>query len=186
MNFKTRYLLLALLIAGVTFCYVQFNPVAEPVHLRVLGGIGLLQLAVSLRGWKRLTGSVFVPYTVFLGAAYVFTFGQSLLDVFGAVTPGRDLRETLSIGSIYAAQYVTLQFLAFFHMGGAGQCPPGRPSGGAVASHTGAGTRPGQSDPRVAGRRMAVRRRLLRPLCGRMRADVRRRFGARLRRALRG
>ena len=63
------YLLLALLIAGVTFCYVQFNPVAEPVHLRVLGGIGLLQLAVSLRGWKRLTGSVFVPYTVFLGAA---------------------------------------------------------------------------------------------------------------------
>lgn len=37
MNFKTRYLLLALLIAGVTFCYVQFNPVAEPVHLRVLG-----------------------------------------------------------------------------------------------------------------------------------------------------
>lgn len=117
MNLKTRYLLLALLIAGVTFCYVQFNPVAEPVHLRVLGGIGLLQLAVSLRGWKRLTGSVFVPYTVFLGAAYVFTFGQSLLDVFGAVTPGRDLRETLSIGSIYAAQYVTLQFLAFFHMG---------------------------------------------------------------------
>lgn len=50
MNLKTRYLLLALLIAGVTFCYVQFNPVAEPVHLRVLGGIGLLQLAVSLRG----------------------------------------------------------------------------------------------------------------------------------------
>lgn len=37
MNLKTRYLLLALLIAGVTFCYVQFNPVAEPVHLRVLG-----------------------------------------------------------------------------------------------------------------------------------------------------
>lgn len=117
MRSKLRYLFLSLSLVWATFCYVQLHPEASPAHLRALGWLGVVQLAVSLRSWQRLTGSWFVPYTVFLGAAYVFTFGQSILDLFGAVTPGRDLREVFDPDSIYAAQYVTLLFLGFFHIG---------------------------------------------------------------------
>lgn len=90
--------------------------------MKVMGVLGSIQLIYSVYSWSKITGSVINPYVVFLVSAYVFTFGQSILFVFGKVTPDRDLTSLFSANVIMPAQYLTLLFLNFFQIGGILSC----------------------------------------------------------------
>ena len=108
----------------LTACIVAFNsylPFSD-YGMKVFGVLGLIQLAYSIYSWKQITGSAITPYVIFLISAYTFTFGQSLLFVFGKVSPERDLTDMFSPASIMPAQYLTLLFLNFFHIGGMFSC----------------------------------------------------------------
>ena len=105
-------------------CIIVFNsylPYSE-YGMKVYGVLGIIQLIFSIYSWKKITGSAITPYVIFLISAYIFTFGQSLLFVFGKVAPERDLMDIFSVSSIMPAQYLTLLFLNFFHIGGLLSC----------------------------------------------------------------
>lgn len=117
MRNKVRYIFVFVILALLLSLYMQMCSSVTYNNLSILGGWGLIQILLSLYSWKKLTGTVFVPYVVFLGAAYIFTFGQSFLYVFDAVSEERDLLNEISYQTIFRAQYITLLFLNFFHVG---------------------------------------------------------------------
>ena len=117
MKNKVRYIFIFVLFAMLLSLYMQVCSSGTSLNLSILGGCGIIQVLLSLYSWKKLTGSVFVPYVVFLGAAYIFTFGQSFLYVFDAVPEDLDLLNNISYQTIFQSQYITLLFLNFFHMG---------------------------------------------------------------------
>lgn len=86
--------------------------------LTIVGIIGYLQYFSELYFWKKNTGTILVPFIIFLTAAYIFTFGQSFLYVFDAVSVERDLMEFYSYREIFESQLITLVFLNFFYLGG--------------------------------------------------------------------
>lgn len=90
--------------------------------MRIMGMLGIVQLLYSIYSWSKITNSVIAPYIIFLVSAYIFTFGQSMLYVFDKVSPERDLTKIFSAASIMPAQYLTLIFLIFFHIGGILSC----------------------------------------------------------------
>lgn len=118
---STSYIILMLLIAACTFVLYSFIPCSD-YGMKVLGIVGYVQLFFSIFSWKKLTGSALTPYVLFLVSAYVFTFGQSLLFVFDKVTPELDLANMFSRSAMMPAQYLTLIFLNFFHVGGLLSC----------------------------------------------------------------
>ena len=118
---QSGYILGSLLIVVVTL--VLYNSLTySDFGMQVLGVVGIVQFAYSIFSWKKVTGSALNPYMVFLFSAYVFTFGQSFLNVFGKVTDDRALTEMFLPSSIMPAQYLTLIFLNFFHIGGLLSC----------------------------------------------------------------
>lgn len=82
-----------------------------------MGIFGWAQIVISCIGWKKVTRKFFVPYIIFLIAAYTFCFGQSFLDVFGLISENRSIFDKCSEIDVYRAQFYTLLFLAAFHIG---------------------------------------------------------------------
>ena len=81
--------------------------------------VGLLvALGWSLWSWKRLTGSVFDPYGLFLIAAFVFNAGSAFLYVFGLNTAGIMILD-FSFSPAVTLQTLLLVFLGLggFHLG---------------------------------------------------------------------
>lgn len=115
---KTPTLIL-LTTSIVTFFYFQLNATIDFNDLRLMGIIGLIQLIVSLWSWRKLNKDIISPYIFFLIIIYAFTFGQSILYAFNYVSVQRDILGMygITIQEIFDAQYVTLIFLAFFHLG---------------------------------------------------------------------
>lgn len=114
--YKTKAIVISIFFVALTIVvYSLFD--ASEVSLKIMGVIGLAQLFFSIYSWSKLTEVSFSPYIVFLFAAYVFTFGQSILYIFDKVSPAEDLMEQFSCSRIYPAQNLTLIFLAFFHIG---------------------------------------------------------------------
>lgn len=114
---RSWYILGCLSIVVVTI--VLYNSLSfSEFGMQVLGVVGIIQLAYSVFSWKKVTGSALNPYVVFLFSAYIFTFGQSILNVFGKVIDEKALTEMFLPSSIMPAQYLTLIFLNFFHIGG--------------------------------------------------------------------
>ena len=116
-NKKILYICLHIALVFFYFLFYTSNPESSTENLRLMGLFGWAQIIVSIVGWKHMTGKLFVPYIIFLIAAYTFCFGQSLLDVFGLVAPNRSLFNRCSASEIYKAQVYTLFFLAFFQIG---------------------------------------------------------------------
>lgn len=107
---------LILFLFYLYYFYCNGNPTLE--NLKMMGVFGWIQLLLNYYSWKCITGKFFVPYIVFLTAAYSFTFGQSFLEVFSLVDDSRSLTRQCSIIEIYEAQFYTLFFMMVFHIGG--------------------------------------------------------------------
>lgn len=118
---KVKYITLSLLIIGLILV-IYPNLSVSDYGMKVLGILGFVQLVYSIYSWKKITGTMLAPYIVFLVSAYTFTFGQSLLFVFDKVSPERDLMNLFNSSEIMPAQYLTLVFLGFFHIGGLFSC----------------------------------------------------------------
>ena len=115
---KFQFILLHFILFAfyLFYFYNKNNPTSD--DLKLMGVFGWIQLLLSYYSWKCITGKLFVPYIVFLTAAYAFTFGQSFLDVFGFVDERRSLIRQCDIAEIYEAQFYTLLFMMVFHLGG--------------------------------------------------------------------
>lgn len=97
--------------------YYDTNSNVTAEVLKIMGLFGWGQIALSLFSWRILTGKIFVPYAIFLVAAYLFCFGQSFLGVFDLIAENRSLFRSFSESDIYIAQIYTLMCLAAFHIG---------------------------------------------------------------------
>ena len=115
-HFFVAFIFLIVISLGWLFCQRPGMPA-----LKTMGSIGLLQLAFTCWSWKRLQGNMINPYCLFVVAAYLFTFGQSLLYPFDLVSPQRDLLNSyvlpFSFQDIFNSQLLTLLFLNFMHIG---------------------------------------------------------------------
>lgn len=109
-----------LLVATILFTY-NLLPYSD-YGMKIMGIFGIIQLVYSVYSWSKINRTIITPYVIFLISAYTFTFGQSILYVFGKVSPDRDLTDMFSAVSIMPAQYLTLIFLNFFHIGGILSC----------------------------------------------------------------
>lgn len=112
------YLLLGAVITIIIYHILQFTDSG----MKILGVLGALQLIFSIYSWSKITGSALTPYIIFLIAAYTFTFGQSILFVFDKVSLDYDLTSVFTATEIMPAQYLTLLFLNFLHIGGILSC----------------------------------------------------------------
>lgn len=121
---RLQYIALSILYLCIVVAVYDLLPMNES-GMKVMGILGIMQLILSVFSWARLTGSILVPYVVFLVAAYIFTYGQSMLYVFDRVTPERDLSDMFLVSSIMPAQYLTLIFLNCFNIGAMLSCRPG-------------------------------------------------------------
>lgn len=116
-----KYIIGSLLLAATILVTYPLLPYSD-YGMKIMGIFGIIQLVYSVYSWARITGTVITPYVIFLISAYTFTFGQSILYVFGKVSPDRDLTDMFFATSIMPAQYLTLIFLNFFHIGGILSC----------------------------------------------------------------
>lgn len=116
-KYKIYYIGLHLVLLSAYTFYYNSHQIGSAETVRMMGIFGWMQIILSFVSWKKLTGRLFVPYIIFLIAAYTFTFGQSFLDVFDLVAKNRSLLRKVSIVDIYHAQFVTLLFLLAFHIG---------------------------------------------------------------------
>lgn len=117
---RYKYVLYTLLVLFlISLCYSLFglSVMADLYPLKIMGGLGIVQLVISIVSWKKIQGTYFNPYILFISAFYLFTFGQSFLIPFELVTYKRDLLNLFSVDQIFEAQYVTLLFLNFFQIG---------------------------------------------------------------------
>lgn len=121
MRKKSGYIVGALLLTALTLIIYNTTPHSD-YGMKVMGVIGIVQLIYSIYSWAKITGAIITPYVIFLIAAYTFTFGQSILYVFGKVALDRDLTNLFSAVSIMPALNLTLIFLNFFHIGGLLSC----------------------------------------------------------------
>ncbi len=87
--------------------------------LKILGFFSLIQLMFILLSWKRLTGSFFDAYTIFMVACYAFNLAQPILEVFGAVSPKRSIitHYEYPINIYCQATYISMYFIMTFHFG---------------------------------------------------------------------
>lgn len=120
-NVRIVPILGSLLLVFWTLIVHTFMPVSDST-LKMMGLIGIIQLIFSIISWWKQTGDALTPYVIFLIAAYIFTFGQSLLYVFDIVSTHWNLLSFCSPSRVYDAQKVTLIFLNFFHIGGLLSC----------------------------------------------------------------
>ena len=104
-----------ILVLFVHIVYTFMPP--STAAMKVMGWLGIIQFLFSVYSWSRQAGSALTPYVIFISAAYIFTFGQSILYVFDCVSPQWDLLKICSVYQVYAAQKTTLVFLNFFHIG---------------------------------------------------------------------
>ena len=116
---NTKILCVAAHILYIIICYIYYdtNSNVTSEGLKIMGLFGWGQIALSLFSWRIMTGKVFVPYAIFLVAAYLFCFGQSFLGVFDLIAENRSLFRSFSESDIYIAQIYTLMCLAAFHIG---------------------------------------------------------------------
>ena len=135
----TFLLLLAL------FCVVypelpDFQSNSLELYIWIVSAFGWVLFAVSLLTWKRLTGSLFSLYSIFLVFAYLFTFGQCLMWAVGIHLPGEigtALLYTLPVPpaiEILKTQLVTLIGLSAFHTGAVLTYQKDRPAGQSTAA----------------------------------------------------
>lgn len=116
-TYKLKYILYCLVLLIIEYLFYSLTIIPTFESLSVLGFFGILQLYISVYSWKKLTLHSFVPYTIFLFAAYIFTFGQSFLYPFNKVPESRDMLMYFAINEIFYAQILTLLFLNSFHIG---------------------------------------------------------------------
>lgn len=114
---KAFYIGSHILLIFAYFIFYANNLSSSPINLKIMGVFGWAQIIISCIGWKRVTGNFFVPYIIFLIAAYTFCFGQSFLDVFGLIAENRSIFDRCMPEDVYNAQVYTLLFLAAFHAG---------------------------------------------------------------------
>lgn len=116
---KVKSILLLILTSIFTYLYYHYNQTADFMDLRIMGSIGVSQLLLSIWTWRKFKRSIISPYIFYLFILYIFTIGQSLLYVFNFVSEQRDLVGFLgiTIQDVFEAQYITLIFLSFFHIG---------------------------------------------------------------------
>lgn len=116
-NSKTICIFLQVLYILTCYIYYDTYPNATSEGLKIMGVFGWGQIVLSIFSWKIITGKIFVPYIIFLIAAYTFCFGQSFLGVFDMIADERSLLRNCSESGIYKGQIYTLIFLASFHIG---------------------------------------------------------------------
>lgn len=114
---RVMFISIHLLLLFIYLWFYQSNPTCTSLNLKMMGGFGWAQFFISVVGWKRITGKVFVPYVIFLLAAYTFCMGQAFLEVFNLIVEERSVYNRCSASEIYSAEVYTLLFLAFFHIG---------------------------------------------------------------------
>lgn len=112
-----------LIFPTVTIWYWYGCHSPDMIDLKILGGIGLLQLLCVCLSWKSLQGSWLNPYLLWTAALYFFSFGQSLLYPFDLVPEKRDLLNFVILDiritpeDIFNCQIITLVFLSAVHFG---------------------------------------------------------------------
>lgn len=108
-------------LLGVLIAYIWGRPLLGWTDASLLHPASILLLisfAWSLWSWKRLTGSTFDPYGLFLIAAFLFNAGSAFLYAFGLNNGGIMLLD-FSFTPAVTLQTLLLVFLALgtFHLG---------------------------------------------------------------------
>ena len=107
---------------GILFvCILYFNNISvyNLESLKILGGFALIQLVYILYSWKRLTGTIFDAYIIFILACYSFNLIQPILEIFDAVSPARSIITHFKYTfDVYCpATFISFYFILFFHLG---------------------------------------------------------------------
>lgn len=110
---------LVLSILSIVYAIIGSQVDHPTIHtLGTMGWLGIFQLLFCITSWMKRGNQFISPYIFFLGALYVFSFGQSFLWALGL-----EAERTLigfygiTIPEIFRAQVLTLIMLAFFHIG---------------------------------------------------------------------
>ena len=102
-------------------CIIYYSNISKYniESLKILGGFALIQLIFILYSWKKLTGSIFDAYIIFIVASYSFSLAQPILELFNAVAPLRSIITHYNYPlEIYCrATFVSYYFILFFHIG---------------------------------------------------------------------
>lgn len=108
-------------LLSVLIIYIWGRPLVGWTDTLLLHPASILLLVSfvwSLWSWKRLTGSIFDPYGLFLIAAFLFNAGSAFLYVFGINNSGLMILD-FSFAPAVTLQTLLLVFLALgaFHLG---------------------------------------------------------------------
>ncbi len=108
-------------LLSVLLIYIWGRPLVGWTDTSLLHPASILLLVSfvwSLWSWKRLTGSIFDPYGLFLIAAFLFNAGSAFLYVFGINNSGLMILD-FSFAPAVTLQTLLLVFLALgaFHLG---------------------------------------------------------------------
>jgi oligosaccharide repeat unit polymerase len=106
---------LLLIVAAAGAAYCAFRPDPKPLIYAVSVAL-TIGAALAFLTWRRLMGTWFDPYTLFLTSAFLFCCGQALLEVFG-LNGGGILRGEFSPQTTLTALYLVAVALAAFHLG---------------------------------------------------------------------
>ncbi|MGP4060978.1 O-antigen polysaccharide polymerase Wzy [Halobacillus sp. H74] len=85
---------------------------------------GIFLAIFIVNSWKKITGSIFTPYTIFMLFFFLFNYGQPFMWAIGIHTP-KEIGQTIlfpglgvpSDGDIIKAQSLTLISILMFHLG---------------------------------------------------------------------
>ena len=105
-----------LIVCGLFFSNIStYNLEA----LRILGSFALIQLIYILYSWKKLTGSIFDAYIIFIVACFAFNLSQPILEIFNAVSPARSIitHYNYTFDVYCPATFISFYFILFFHLG---------------------------------------------------------------------
>ena len=119
-------LVLLLMVVAAGVAYSGFRPDPKPLIYAVSVAL-TIGAALAFVTWRRLMGTWFDPYTLFLTSAFLFCCGQAFLEVFGLNDRGV-LRGEFSPLTTLTALYLVAVALASFHLGAVSAVTIGRRS----------------------------------------------------------
>lgn len=108
-----------LLFIAYSLIFVYVENTGKWDLFRFLGVFSYIQFAYTIISWHKITKGWYDGYIVFTIAFYLFSLGQSFLELIGSVDENFSLILKFGIRpkSYFEGVYLSLSFLLFWHMG---------------------------------------------------------------------
>lgn len=108
------YVLSILTMVFISYCLVVSGGDGS---LKLLSWMGNLLIIICLFTWRKMVGSLFTPYIIFLLSFYAFTYGQAFLLSIGIIHENFNLYANYSTEELLLAHLFTIIGTSFMHLG---------------------------------------------------------------------